>query len=234
MRRLESIDALRGIAAAYVVVYHMMLLPDPQLVPPDWLRPIVSSGGTGVTLFFVISAFSLYYTMPKRFTESTPTLNFYLHRFFRIAPLFYLVMVLYSVRDYFVFGVLHGPKVIFLNLLFLFNVFPGYQTGYVWASWTIGVEMAFYLAFPLIYLYVRNIWTAFALFFGGVLSFILVRTVVTALPEVFGDTGAYVQWTVFRHFPMFACGIVAFFAAEKLMQLQDRALKSGLGLCLRA
>lgn len=232
MRRLESIDALRGVAAAYVVVYHMMLLPNPHLVPPEWLKPVVSTGGTGVTLFFVISAFSLYYTMPKRLGEASPTLNFYLHRLFRIAPLFYAVMLLYYVRDYLLFGVLHGPKVVIANLLFVFNIFPDLQTGYVWASWTIGVEMLFYLAFPLIYRYVRNIWTAFGLFLGGALLFIVIRTIVTGMPGVFGDANAYVQWTVFRHFPMFACGIIAFFAAEKLVLVQHEVERKGLGLFL--
>src|SRR5205085_5138797 len=49
-RRLEFLDALRGLAAAYVVAYHLLLLPDPHLVAPRWAEGFALSGGTGVTL----------------------------------------------------------------------------------------------------------------------------------------------------------------------------------------
>ena len=64
LKRLDFLDALRGLAAAYVVVYHMILLPDPHLATPEWASKVAHAGGSGVMLFFVISAFSLYYTMP--------------------------------------------------------------------------------------------------------------------------------------------------------------------------
>ena len=88
-RRLEFLDALRGLAAAYVVVYHTILIPQPSLALPRWATTLAMGGYTGVTLFFMVSAFSLYFTMPLRLRESHPTRAFYLHRFFRIAPLFY-------------------------------------------------------------------------------------------------------------------------------------------------
>jgi uncharacterized membrane protein len=37
-RRLEFLDALRGLAAVYEVFYHMLLLPDPHLLPPRWVE----------------------------------------------------------------------------------------------------------------------------------------------------------------------------------------------------
>ena len=39
MRRLDFVDSLRGLAAIYVVVYHMVLLPDPNLWYPIGLKP---------------------------------------------------------------------------------------------------------------------------------------------------------------------------------------------------
>ena len=56
--RLQFLDALRGLAAVYVVLYHVQSMPAPALpVSAGWL-PAVHMGATGVALFFVISAFS--------------------------------------------------------------------------------------------------------------------------------------------------------------------------------
>src|SRR5262249_28303269 len=53
MRRLDFVDSLRGLAAIYVVVYHMLLLPAPNLGVPHWAHDVAFSGGTAVTLFFI-------------------------------------------------------------------------------------------------------------------------------------------------------------------------------------
>ena len=57
--RFAHIDTLRGLAALYVFLYHLALIPEPDLGIPYWAKRIVLSGGTGVTLFFVVSAFTL-------------------------------------------------------------------------------------------------------------------------------------------------------------------------------
>ena len=87
--RLEAIDGLRGVAALYILVYHLALLPQPNLTVPLWASRFVLTGGTGVTLFFLMSPFCLCLSKQKRRQESQLTMNFYLRRFFRIAPLFY-------------------------------------------------------------------------------------------------------------------------------------------------
>jgi peptidoglycan/LPS O-acetylase OafA/YrhL len=51
-------------------------------------------------------------------------------------------------RDKLVFGVDHGSATILANLTFVFNLWPGHEEGIAWASWTIGVEMLFYIIFP--------------------------------------------------------------------------------------
>ena len=51
------------------------------------------TGQRGVQLFYMISAFTLYLSLDGRRTEQHPWTNYFLRRFFRIAPLFYLVIV---------------------------------------------------------------------------------------------------------------------------------------------
>jgi peptidoglycan/LPS O-acetylase OafA/YrhL len=56
-----------------------------------------------------------------------------------------------------------------LNMSFLFSFVPGKQESLVAAGWSIGIEMAFYAALPLMVLLLKNIKTAAA---GFVITFI--------------------------------------------------------------
>lgn len=150
--RLAYLDALRGLAALYVVVHHVRLMPNPHLPIPDILKPVVGFGGSGVTLFFIISGFSMCLSWQRHSMMNSPATSFYANRLARIAPLFYFWLFLSIIRD----AVFKGPQdqhtvlEIGANVLFLFNLFEPLQTGIVWASWTIGVEMLFYALFPFI------------------------------------------------------------------------------------
>lgn len=208
--RLEFLDALRGLAAVYVLVYHMLLLPQPNLLAPRWAEKVALNGGTGVTMFFIVSAFSLYYTMPLRLRERSPTFNFYLHRFFRIAPLFYFLIAATLVRDAWAFGVRHSLPEIGASMAFLFNLIPTRQEGFVWVSWTIGVEMLFYAVFPLLYARVKTLGASIALFFAALMLWQVVGLVLdySVMPEAWKQS--ILHWNVLRHFPIFAVGIVIY------------------------
>ena len=214
--RLEFLDALRGLAAAYVLVYHMLLLPQPNLIAPRWAEKFALNGGTGVTMFFIVSAFSLYYTMPLRLKERNPTFSFYLHRFFRIAPLFYFLIVATLVRDAWAFGVAHSPVEIAASAAFVFNLIPTWQEGFVWVSWTIGVEMLFYAVFPLLYARVRNLGGSIALFFASLMLWQVVVLLLdySTMPDAWKQS--ILHWNVLRHFPIFAVGIVVYHAFVSL------------------
>lgn len=150
-RRLQELDSLRGLAAVYVVLFHTALVPVPPLVLPNGAERAILFGGTGVLLFFVISGFSLSMTMPRHLQAASPILSYGLSRFFRISPLFYVVLLASVIRDIVLFHYPLWPGNIGINALFLFNFFPGRQEGIAWASWTIGVEMVYYAVFPLLY-----------------------------------------------------------------------------------
>lgn len=84
--RLTSLDSLRGWAAAYVIVYHTALMPNPALHTPAWAAPVVLAGGTGVTLFFVVSAFSLCLAARPGEDRGFPLAAYALRRFQDRAP----------------------------------------------------------------------------------------------------------------------------------------------------
>ena len=92
MKRLVYLDSLRGFAAVWVVFYHMIFLAKPNLQTPDWLS-FLRVGGMGVTIFYIISSFSLCLTMPRHISTGKYLKSFYIHRAFRILPLFYVVLL---------------------------------------------------------------------------------------------------------------------------------------------
>src|SRR5688500_7995573 len=91
------LDSLRGLAALYVVLYHLPAIPQYLGIPP-WAQRIVLFGGSGVTLFFIVSGFSLCLTMPAHQRTGAPLFSFYTKRLLRIAPLFYVVTVVMVMR----------------------------------------------------------------------------------------------------------------------------------------
>lgn len=231
LKRLDFLDALRGLAAAYVVVYHMILLPDPHLVVPGWASNVAHAGGTGVILFFVISAFSLYYTMPLRLKESYPNLSFYLHRFFRIAPLFYAWVFFTIVRDAWYFSAHHSFVLIIESLTFTFNLIPDGQQGFVWASWTIGIEMMFYLIFPLVYRYVKDVWKATAFIFIFIMVWLAYQTLIPFIYEA-RNASLVDTWTFIRFLPIFAIGGVIYFIVQAIHSRGEIKLQASAGLLL--
>lgn len=209
-QRLEFLDALRGIAALWVVIYHVARVPKPHLEAPDWLWWVVHNGGSGVQLFFVVSAFSLCYTMPRHLAQSSPMMSFYLSRFFRIAPLFYVMLAFLIFRQVVYFEYLAPAPIILANLTFIFNFIPGWQTGMVAASWTIGVEMVFYLVFPAVY-FLSNTPKRAMVFvsFSIALIFVMKPFLLAWLGAKSGD---YITYSITSHLMTFAWGILAFWA----------------------
>lgn len=210
-RCLVFLDSLRGLAAAYVVIYHMALIPQPHLQLPLWAETFTMMGGTGVTLFFIVSAFSLYYTMPLRQACSAPLKAFYLHRILRIAPLFYVMIVVTLLRDAWMLDVHHSIQGVMASVLFIFNFFPLRQEGFVWAGWTIGVEMVFYAIFPFMYARVRSLHAAISFVITMLLLWYAILAVLGLMTLPPGWRDSIEQWSAFRHFPIFAIGGVLYF-----------------------
>lgn len=214
--RLDFLDALRFFAIIYVVISHLILIPQPNLAIPEWIAPFLINGGdAGVSLFFVLSAFSLSYAMDKRSGENMLLRNFYIRRFFRIAPLFYLMMEIYWIRDAVVFDVLHPVWEILVNASLVFNLVPSCITGFVWASWTIGVIALLYLIYPIIHKYIRNLYGTLAFFVASVLMAwgwsYFIKNYGVATGYLNADDVSFVWGFGFlQHLPVFVCGIIIY------------------------
>ena len=218
LNRFAYIDTLRGLAALYVFFYHLALLPNPDLEVPYWAKRIVFSGGTGVTLFFVVSAFTLCYSIHARSDEPKQIYRFYLRRIFRITPLFYMWIAITLIRDYYFYNVSHNLGQILLSVFFIFNFIPGKETGFVWASWTLGVEMLFYLVFPLIVRYVTDYRRALGFFFLTIVASSIFAYLLVYLQIPVAQRDSYLHFSFINQLPIFACGILAYYLYETFIK----------------
>lgn len=117
-------------------------------------------GQMGVQLFFVASAYTLCLALDRRHSEPKPIISFYVRRFFRIAPLYYLAIILYyavaierdrsSATSYMPL-INYDAINISLNVLFLHSLYPAANNSIVPGGWSIATEMMFYAVFPTIY-----------------------------------------------------------------------------------
>jgi peptidoglycan/LPS O-acetylase OafA/YrhL len=116
--RLPGIHGLRCVAALTVLIFH--LVPNLPALPPS-LTFTKNYFGAGVHLFFVLSAFSLMYSTTRRIGREGWIEDYLVKRYFRIAPLFYAMMLFFLLFNYFFWGAKPELFVILFNVTFLYN-----------------------------------------------------------------------------------------------------------------
>lgn len=149
--RLDILDGLRGIAIALVVWYHIALVSGQAFGPFDF---IARSGYLGVDLFFFISGFCLFYPYARAGIEGRPmptTRRFFERRILKIVPSYLVALFVFAIvyRTQFASPADAAIQLI-SHLTFLHTLNPATYGAISGPLWTIGVEVQFYLLFPLI------------------------------------------------------------------------------------
>jgi peptidoglycan/LPS O-acetylase OafA/YrhL len=95
--RIGQLDGLRGVAIAMVVLYHYFLLHfTPTFGTALWyLSYPARFGWSGVDLFFVLSGFLIGGILLDAKDSVNYFQVFYARRFFRIVPIYYLILILF-------------------------------------------------------------------------------------------------------------------------------------------
>ncbi len=145
--RVFGLDLLRALAIIFVVIQHGEMLEKATIGFP-WI-PLID----GVELFFVLSGFLIGGILIKLF-ESDESFgvktiaNFWVRRWLRTLPCYYLVLILNIIVVY--FGIIKEDFSQFNWKFFLFlqNLYDGFN-GFFWESWSLSVEEWFYLLFPI-------------------------------------------------------------------------------------
>lgn len=149
-----SIDGLRAVSILLVLVYHTLLVYDLSN-PHEDISSILAyiglgwawgwNGDKGVDVFFVMSGFLISSILLRQYTKTggLNLKNFYLRRYLRLTPAYYLTLTIYWLMS--------GPNSewIWANYLYV-NNFIDYGNQAVGWTWSLAVEEQFYFIYPLI------------------------------------------------------------------------------------
>lgn len=237
-RRFRFVDALRGIAFLSVLIGHLMLAS-----LPFFLNGIYQGGGQGVELFFIVSAFTLFYSLQERSKrERRPVRNFFIRRFFRIAPMFWFAIAVSLFVDG--FSPRHDAQQgitgfdVVRTIFFLHGWWPNSINSVVRGDWTIAAEMTFYCLLPLAWRYLRNLsqslWLVLiSLPLTHLLSLGVRQLIQPYYPyELYNNMAAsFVYYWLPAQIPVLSLGIVLYFILkDHLAQPSAPLTKETIGL----
>ena len=162
--KLQSIQALRGLAALLVVFFHIRSLElkgiaENGLTEQSWIGGVFTNGYVGVDLFFVISGFIMVFVTQEAGTGARQAADFLFARATRILPVWWAFAGFMAAYIAIVHGLLPGgegwatvsrgqPLVPYMAKSFLLQpqaAFPVLGVG-----WTLVHEMYFYIVFTVL------------------------------------------------------------------------------------
>lgn len=228
MIQINSLTSLRFIAAFLVVGSHYFYFPDFSILNEFFRR-----GFFGVDFFFILSGFVLSLRYRNEvISNSINKKTFYINRFSRIFPAYYLSLVICCFllyKSYSSITYLQPKENLFI---FLISNFTFTQSFYPVnalidylnvPSWSLSVEFFYYLSFPFLAgLVIKNGNKGFWLLLLIFLSSLSYTFHIAHLEEViFFDTFTKINWinNPILRLPQFVIGILlADFYVKKLAQ----------------
>jgi peptidoglycan/LPS O-acetylase OafA/YrhL len=205
---LPGVHILRGLAAVATIFFHLRFMGEGREV--NYLS-FVEQFGAGVTLFFILSCFSLFHSTSRKLQYPNWVAGYVLRRFYRIYPLFLGMLIFYLAVLYAIFGKIYSVSEILLNASVLYQFYAGQHASIVWAGWTIGVEVTFYCIFPLLFTLSRS--RAF-----WIIALIVATVLSAQIPPVVKSLGldySYAYMSFPRQLFVFILGGVVYLLANK-------------------
>lgn len=155
-RRVDGLDALRGLAALSVLVFHYSFRLGemyPDAAPAPFGFPY---GLYGVQLFFMISGFVIVMSLGRNHGE-----GFLRARFFRLYPVFWASMLLTAIIAW--LAPLPGQRVGALQFLANLTMAPDYLRieAIDGVYWSLAYELGFYGFMYAVFAFRRERWLAF-------------------------------------------------------------------------
>lgn len=224
-RTIPSLDGLRACSVGIVIVSHFLAyLPGDEnrfpFVQLSWL------GKSGVDVFFVISGFLITGLLAKEWnaTGKISLRNFYLRRFFRIFPPFYVFLA--------IIGLVWAKGIVAINV-------PGFlssatYTSNYWGSpnwilahtWSLGLEEQFYVLWPPCFVLLGKRRSA-----RVALAIIVLAPAVRLLnyvvaPPLRGAAGTMLHTRL--DMIMFGCAMALLWESPRFHKLTERFLNPGL------
>jgi peptidoglycan/LPS O-acetylase OafA/YrhL len=213
---IPSLTGLRFVAALCVVVSHAIPAIAPFRDPPQIVTLLSMLAEEGMSLFFVLSGFVIFYNYSETIGSLGGLRNFFVARFARLYPL-YFVCLCYDLLLTVSYAGLPAAKIaipLYLTLTqsWLYFPFPDhaliYQFGRIaQVTWSISTEWFFYFCFPVVCLLLprslpRLVWSAVGLIVVAitVIAALTVRStdIFTFALNTFGQIGIDPQDSFYR------------------------------------
>lgn len=210
IQRYPYVDSLRGIAILMVVAVHAAQI----VFHPGLYASIFSKGAYGVQLFFIVSSLTLFlsYEQRKIVDGKNVAKFFFIRRFFRIAPAFYVAICLYTVA-YFLknhillgyYGSIDLPQLL-LFASFLGVLYPPSMYILPFGGWTVQVEMFFYTLIPFLFKVLSTLKRAVLFFIFSWLGYYVVEQTL-----LHNNLNSYTPLLLpLAQIPVFTIGIILF------------------------
>ncbi|HET6378801.1 MAG TPA: acyltransferase [Methylocella sp.] len=183
LQHYKYLDGFRGIAALWVMIGHILIIYDINLRVLSWVS-------LPVDLFMLVSGFLMVRHAIARETAEPldrplSWATFWLRRFFRIAPLYYFLLlfsIIYQQSERGFDGAFHYHTWDGLNesydqfvahllshVSFVFGLSPVFSRSTSMPDWSLSLEMQFYALFPFLMLLGRRTgWITLAIGVAGV------------------------------------------------------------------
>lgn len=223
--KLKYIDSIRGIAILMVVLVHTSAV----VIGLNPITKLIASyGQMGVQLFFIASAYTLCLSASYREKENNKLSKYAIRRIFRIAPLYYLGIMVYFILPMIKLIVTNANiiipsqysfKNIISNILFVHGFYEPGNNSIVPGGWSIGTEMAFYVIFPSLYFIAskklnesfRNVavWIFFGLFTSQIILMFLELNGTKMI------NNSFIYYNLVNQIPVFFIGIGYYFINPK-------------------
>jgi peptidoglycan/LPS O-acetylase OafA/YrhL len=192
--RVFGLDCLRALAISGVLFAHGFGLLYAQM--PAWFGLLGHGGFYGVELFFVLSGFLIGRILIRYDSDlaKTETLSvFYIRRWFRTLPLFWLFVVLnvlleIQVKDH---SLSLGEV---LQHTFFLRTLTAYHPVFFPESWSLAIEEWFYLLFPAaVWLGLRFQKRFAPVFLSAATAFFLFSTIGRMI-SAYAPDASWAQW----------------------------------------
>jgi exopolysaccharide production protein ExoZ len=234
--RSHTLDFLRGLAIAGVMAIHVSQSFPSNIHAVDFT---FACGWVGVNVFYFVSAMTMCLMWTQRTSEANPTRKFYIRRFLRIAPLFWLAIPVYLVLNgtgpstNAPNGI--GPLQVILTATFLHGFWPDSVNSVVPGDWSIAAEMTFYLVFPFVITAFgsrRHLYLALALLLHLVNVCLLKPWAFALFSTYYGPGHEAFVWNALHisflnQLPIFLIGCALFFALRDGFAKSDAAILAG-------
>lgn len=193
----NDIQGLRAIAVLSVFLFHLN---------PNWLP----GGFIGVDIFFVISGFLISSICFSKIDKNKFSfIDFYQSRIKRIVPAYFVLLFVIGIIGYQLFletDFENLKKSYFWSIVFQSNEYFSSLDTYFGTknsenpflhTWTLAVEMQFYLFLPFLLFFIKRKWQAVALFIMTIILF------TYGTIEVFNNNKSEIYFSLLARTPEF-------------------------------